>query len=112
MTNFCRLGIGSFVLVVVAFVLVGQTPSHSAPRTGALHDCYRKQLSNKKDVVECGEGDVVVGGGGGCYGYGGNWHSFLTASEPSGNGWKLKCENLDKGGEQVYGNAYAICCKQ
>ncbi|HEY8077951.1 MAG TPA: hypothetical protein VIF62_27685, partial [Labilithrix sp.] len=104
--------VGLFAATVVAVLFV-QKPAHTESSSGALHDCYRKQESNKQDIVECSEGDVLVGGGGDCYGDGGNWHSWLVGSMPSGTrGWKTTCQNVKDGTKQVYGNSFALCCKK
>jgi hypothetical protein len=102
-----------FLVVVIALSTISHT-GQSAPRGGSLHDCYRKESFNKKDVVDCRDGDIVVGGGGECYGFDSNWKSYLVASEPShnGNGWRVRCQNVTSGEEQIYSRDYAICCQQ
>lgn len=106
----CSLGVAG---VVGLFVLFFPRAGQSAPPATGLASCHTVSAANipYDTIVECPSGEILTGGGGTCYGSGGNWESFLVSSHPSGKGWGVRCENLKSGAKQLSAETYAICCK-
>ena len=98
--------------VGLGLVTLMARPGLSAAPSG-IGSCHTVTQANiaYDTVVSCGAGELVVGGGGRCYGFGGNWESWMAASYPSGQGWALRCENVKSGTKQLSGETYAVCCK-
>jgi hypothetical protein len=110
---FKKFSIGVAMAVAAAAVVsLPRTAQTAGPVTG-LASCHTVTEVNKASgtVAECPAGEVVTGGGGACYGFGGNWESWMTKSAPSGKGWTATCENIKDGKKQTVGEIYAICCK-
>jgi hypothetical protein len=107
------IGLAS-ALALIAFalvVLVSRTSrSGTASGTGSCHVVSQANIAYETPVT-CPAGEYLTGGGGSCYGFDGNWESWMVKSQASGNGWVVACQNVKTGGHQLASYTQAICCK-